>query len=212
MGCPAKPDRRFAGLCFSHGVDNPVVRGGHVQEACWLIAGPALHIYFDYPFDGYNFVEFPREISILFAHYYYGIFNYNLSNATLRSCFTFRLGLERFLAVKMTNPSPPGYLDDEKKGRITVTTTEVEDFPPPKTESVVSMGAFVTAASASEGGTLVPDESDKPSNELSTWQTSIIIITLSGITLTTSMSVGAFTIALPAMAKDMNLTAQFLLW
>ncbi|KFZ15952.1 hypothetical protein V502_05311 [Pseudogymnoascus sp. VKM F-4520 (FW-2644)] len=112
----------------------------------------------------------------------------------------------------MTNPSPPEYLDDEKKGRITVTTTEVEDFPPPKTESVVSMGAFVTAPSASEGGTLVPDESDKPSNELSEWQTSIIIITLSGITLTTSMSVSAFTIALPAMAKDMNLTAQFLLW
>lgn len=112
----------------------------------------------------------------------------------------------------MTNPNPPGYLNDEKGGRITVTITEVADFPLPKTESVVSMGVFVTTPSASEGGTLVPDESDKPSNDLSTWQTSVIIITLSGITLTTSMSVGAFTIALPAMAKDMNLTAQFLLW
>lgn len=112
----------------------------------------------------------------------------------------------------MTNPTPPGYLEDEKRGRITVTTTEVEDFPLPKTDSVDSMGSLVTAPSASEGGTLVPDEPDKPSNELSTWQTSIIIVTLSGITLTTSMSVGAFTIALPAMAKDMKLTAQFLLW
>ncbi|KFY75986.1 hypothetical protein V498_09796 [Pseudogymnoascus sp. VKM F-4517 (FW-2822)] len=112
----------------------------------------------------------------------------------------------------MTNPNPPGYLNDEKRGRITVITTEAADFPPPKSESVVSMGVFVTTSSASEGGTLVPDESDKPSNELSTWQTSVIIITLSGITLTTSMSVGAFTIALPAMARDMNLTAQFLLW
>lgn len=112
----------------------------------------------------------------------------------------------------MTNPNPPGYLNDEKRGRITVITTEAADFPPPKTESVVSMGVFVTTPSASDGGTLVPDESDKPSNELSTWQTSVIIITLSGITLTTSMSVGAFTIALPAIARDMNLTAQFLLW
>ncbi|OBT88609.1 hypothetical protein VE02_04033 [Pseudogymnoascus sp. 03VT05] len=112
----------------------------------------------------------------------------------------------------MTNPSPPGYMDDEKRGRIIVTTTEVEDFPSPKTESIVSMGASATVPSPSDGGTLVPDEPDKPSNELSAWQTSIIIITLSGITLTTSMSVGAFTIALPTMAKDMNLTAQFLLW
>ncbi|KFY22324.1 hypothetical protein V493_06667 [Pseudogymnoascus sp. VKM F-4281 (FW-2241)] len=112
----------------------------------------------------------------------------------------------------MTNPKPPGYLDDGERGRITVTTTEAENSPAPKTESVVSMSAFVTTPTASEGGTLVADEPDKPSNELSTWRTRIIIITLSGITLTTSMSVGAFTIALPAMAKDMKLTAQFLLW
>ncbi|KFX98275.1 hypothetical protein V490_02376 [Pseudogymnoascus sp. VKM F-3557] len=112
----------------------------------------------------------------------------------------------------MTNPSPPGYMDDEKRGRITVTTAELEDFPLPKNESFASIDAVVTSISPSDGGTLVPDESDKPSNELSPWQTSVIIITLSGITLTTSMSVGAFTIALPAMAKDMNLTAQFLLW
>ncbi|KFY64201.1 hypothetical protein V497_01785 [Pseudogymnoascus sp. VKM F-4516 (FW-969)] len=112
----------------------------------------------------------------------------------------------------MTNPSPPGYMGDEKRGRITVTTTELEDFPLPKNESFASIDAVVTSISPSDGGTLVPDDSDKPSNELSPWQTSVIIITLSGITLTTSMSVGAFTIALPAMAKDMNLTAQFLLW
>lgn len=112
----------------------------------------------------------------------------------------------------MTNPCPPGYMGDEKRGRITVTTTELEDFPLPKNESFASIDAVVTSISPSDGGTLVPDESDKPSNELSPWQTSVIIITLSGITLTTSMSVGAFTIALPAMAKDMNLTAQFLLW
>lgn len=112
----------------------------------------------------------------------------------------------------MTIPSLLGYQGDEERGGITVTTTEVEDFPLPKTESVISMSIFATAPSASGGGTLVSDEPDRPSNELSTWQTNIIIVTLSGITLTTSMSVGAFTIALPAMAKDMNLTAQFLLW
>lgn len=132
---------------------------------------------------------------------------------TTSSCFTiFYLGLERFLALNMTIPILPGYQGDEKRGGITVTTTEVEDFPLPKTESVISMSAFATTPSASGGGTLVSHEPDRPSNELSTWQTNIIIVTLSGITLTTSMSVGAFTIALPAMAKDMNLTAQFLLW
>lgn len=112
----------------------------------------------------------------------------------------------------MTNPSSLGYQGDEKRGRTTVTTTEVEDFPQPKTESVISMGAFATVPSASNGGTLVSDDPDKLSNELSTWRTSIIIVTLSGITLTTSMSVGAFTIVLPAMAKDLHLTGQFLLW
>lgn len=103
-------------------------------------------------------------------------------------------------------------MDDEKRDRFTVTTTELEDYSLPKNESFASIDAIVTLLSPSDEGTLVPDEPDNPSNELSPWQTSVVIITLSGITLTTSMSVGAFTIALPAMAKDMNLTAQFLLW
>lgn len=91
----------------------------------------------------------------------------------------------------MTNSAPLEQLDEEKKSSITISTIEVDDCPLPETENVVSI----------EGRA-----------ELSACQASIIIITLSGITLATSMSFGVFTIVLPAMAKDMHLTAQFLLW
>jgi hypothetical protein len=80
----------------------------------------------------------------------------------------------------------------KKKGSVIISTTEVDDCPLPDTDHAA---AFI------EGRT-----------ELSTFQTSVVIFTLSGITLTTSMCVGVFTIVLPAMANDLQLTPQFLLW
>lgn len=66
VDCPAKLDRRLAGICFSHGAKNPAVWGGHIQEAYWKVSGLVLHIYLDCSLDDPYCIEFPGEISMPF--------------------------------------------------------------------------------------------------------------------------------------------------
>lgn len=79
-----------------------------------------------------------------------------------------------------------------------------------KTPSVFE---FSTSCSTLAERLAVDDEvKEKPKKELSTWQASVIIHTLTGITIMSCMSTGALTIALPVIARDLHLSDQFLLW
>ena len=49
-------------------------------------------------------------------------------------------------------------------------------------------------------------------NELSAARTAVVIATLTGTTVVSSFSNGLLTIALPRIAKDVNLPANVLLW
>ncbi|RYP64809.1 hypothetical protein DL771_008589 [Monosporascus sp. 5C6A] len=57
-----------------------------------------------------------------------------------------------------------------------------------------------------------PSDSAAARPEQSLWRASLIIGTLSGITLTSSMTTGLLTIALPTMATDLGLSDALLLW
>lgn len=72
---------------------------------------------------------------------------------------------------------------------------------------------FSKSRSTSAERLVVNEEvTDKPRKNLSTWETFVIIMTLTGITITSCMSTGAFTIGLPVIARDLNLADNFMLW
>jgi len=117
-------------------------------------------------------------------------------------------------------------LDGVSQGEVAVNLTDNNDgTSQPKIEH--SEKVYLEASASKPASTLdfsksrstsaerlVVDEevTDKPRKDLSTWQTFVIIMTLTGITITSCMSTGAFTIGLPVIARDLHLADNFLLW
>lgn len=57
-----------------------------------------------------------------------------------------------------------------------------------------------------------PDIPGVARQEQSLWTSTLIIVTLSGLTLTSSMTTGLLTVGLPRMATDLSLSDSLLLW
>ncbi|RYP53570.1 hypothetical protein DL769_010493 [Monosporascus sp. CRB-8-3] len=99
----------------------------------------------------------------------------------------------------------------------TATTSLVEPAPyapleplPRKDHAFESVPPNVSKPEALE--VMQPSGNAAARPEQSLWRASLIIGTLSGITLTSSMTTGLLTVALPTMATDLGLSDALLLW
>lgn len=121
----------------------------------------------------------------------------------------------------MSNSDKREGLDGESQVQIAISITDTDGITTPeneyardharKTESTFEL----LSRSCSTSPERVQADCgvrQKQRRELSTWQTFVIILALAGITATSCMSTGAFTISLPVIARDLQLSEKFLLW